>query len=134
MKRFEPTKEDRRLVESMAAYGVVQDDIARVIGVSLATLRRHFREELATGAIRANVRVANNLFRIACGNGREAVTAAIFWMKCRARWSTVHAPEDTEGATAPMGKKAAARAAAEDTLENGSDDDWGDDLNPYVVN
>lgn len=38
------------------------------------------------GHIKANVRVAENLYRKATGDGRESVTAAIFWMKARAGW------------------------------------------------
>jgi hypothetical protein len=33
--------------------------------------------------------VAENLFRKATGEGREAVTAAIFWLKARAGWKEV---------------------------------------------
>ena len=39
-----------------------------------------------TGADRANARVAQNLFRMATGTGREALGAACFWLKTRARW------------------------------------------------
>ena len=31
-------------------------------------------------------KVAENLYRKATGDGREAVTEAIFWLKTRARW------------------------------------------------
>ncbi|RWM85303.1 MAG: hypothetical protein EOR84_32210 [Mesorhizobium sp.] len=41
--------------------------------------------ELESGAIKANERVAEGLYRKATGEGREAVTAAIFWLKTRAR-------------------------------------------------
>jgi hypothetical protein len=41
-------------------------------------------EELDTGHIKASAKVAGNLYRIATGSGREAVTAAIFWLKVRA--------------------------------------------------
>ena len=41
---------------------------------------------LAGGHIKANARVAESLYRKAIGEGRESVTAAIFWLKTRARW------------------------------------------------
>ena len=41
---------------------------------------------IASGGIKANARVAESLYRKATGEGREAVTAAIFWLKTRARW------------------------------------------------
>jgi hypothetical protein len=70
----------------MAGCGVPEADIAVVIGIASKTLRKHFRAELDTGHIRASAKVAGNLYRIATGSGREAVTAAIFWLKVRAGW------------------------------------------------
>ncbi len=45
---------------------------------------------------KANVRAAENLYRKATGDGREAVTAAIFWLKTRAGWkeTSVHELRD----------------------------------------
>ena len=70
----------------MAAYGIPETDIATVVEIDPKTLRRHYRKELDTGHIKANTKVAENLYRRATGEGREAVTAAIFWLKTRARW------------------------------------------------
>ena len=70
----------------MAGYGVAETDIARVIAIDPKTLRRHYRDELDNGHVKANAKVAENLFRKATGEGREAVTAAIFWLKTRAGW------------------------------------------------
>ena len=70
----------------MAAYGVPEIDIARVIGIDPKTLRKHYRDELDNGHVKANVKVAENLYRKATGEGRESVVAAIFWLKTRARW------------------------------------------------
>ena len=76
----------RRQVEAMAGYGVAESDIARVAGIDPKTLRKHYRDELDNGHVKANAKVAENLFRKATGEGREAVTAAIFWLKTRAGW------------------------------------------------
>lgn len=87
---FTPTEPQRAQVKAMAAYGVPQDDIATVIGCSSPTLRKHFWSELDTAAIEANAKVAQSLFRKAVeGTGKEAVTACIFWLKCRAGWRDV---------------------------------------------
>ncbi len=75
-----------RQVEAMAAYGIPEADIATVIGIDPKTLRRHYRRELDTGHIKANTRVAEFLFRKATTDGHQCVTAAIFWLKTRARW------------------------------------------------
>jgi hypothetical protein len=49
--------------------------------------------ELDLGHVKANAKVAENLFRKATGEGRESVTAAIFWLKTRARWKETSAIE-----------------------------------------
>ena len=81
-----PDPGQRRQVEAMAAYGIPEADIARVIGIDAKTLRKHYRDELDTGATKATARVAEFLYRRATTEGPQAVTAAIFWLKTRARW------------------------------------------------
>ena len=76
----------RRQVEAMAGYGVPENDIAGVIDIDPKTLRKHYRHELDHGHVKANAKVAENLYRKATGEGREAVVAAIFWLKTRAGW------------------------------------------------
>jgi hypothetical protein len=73
-------------VEAMAGYGVPEADIAGVLGIDPKTLRKHYRHELDHGHVKANAKVAENLYRKATGDGREAVIAAIFWLKTRAGW------------------------------------------------
>ena len=87
-----PDTTSRRQVEAMAGYGVPEADIAGVIGLDPKTLRKHYRGELKHGHVKANAKVAENLFRKATGEGREAVIAAIFWLKTRAGWreTSVH--------------------------------------------
>jgi hypothetical protein len=74
----------RRQVEAMAGYGVPETDIAGVIGIDPKTLRRHYRDELKHGHVKANAKVAESLFRKATSDGAQSVTAAIFWLKTRA--------------------------------------------------
>jgi hypothetical protein len=69
-----------------AGYGVPEIDIAGVIGIDPKTLRKHYRSELDHGHVKANAKVAENLYRKATGEGRESVIAAIFWLKTRAGW------------------------------------------------
>ena len=87
-----PDAYQRRQVETLAGYGVPETEIASLIGIDPKTLRRHYRQELDHGHTKANVKVAENLFRKAIGDGRESVTAAIFWLKTRAHWkeTSVH--------------------------------------------
>jgi len=82
--KLTPTGEQRRLVKSLVACGIRQEEIARVIGIrSPKTLRKHFREELDRGAPEANYNVAQSLYQKATAGDTEA---AKFWLKCRAGW------------------------------------------------
>jgi hypothetical protein len=98
-KAHRPDPVTRRQVETMAAYGIPEADIATVIEIDPKTLRRHYRKELSTGHIKANTKVAENLYRKATGDGRESVVAAIFWLKTRARWkeTTIHEVTEATG-------------------------------------
>ena len=120
--KFEPTEAMRKQVKAMAAYGVPQPDIGLVVGCDPKTLRLYFQSELETAAAEANAKVAQSLFQRATeGTGKEAVTACIFWLKCRAGWRDV--------SLTPPGKKETAQADA-DTAGYGTD--WGDDLDSAV--
>jgi len=76
----------------MAAYGIPEWDIARVVGIDPKTLRKHYRDELDTGHVKATAKVAEFLFRRATTEGPQAVTAAIFWLKTRGGWREM--PQD----------------------------------------
>lgn len=82
-RRHQPDPSQRKQVEAMAAYGIPEIDIARVIGIDPKTLRKCYRDELDLGETKANAQVAGFLFNSA-RNGN--VTAQIFWLKTRARW------------------------------------------------
>jgi predicted transcriptional regulator len=91
--RHQPDAYQRRQVETLAGYGIPEAEIAGLIGIDPKTLRRHYRQELDHGHTKANAKVAENLYRKATGEGREAVTAAIFWLKARARWKETNVNE-----------------------------------------
>src|ERR1051325_843098 len=78
---YKPDDAHRRQVEAMAAYGIPEPDIARVVGIDPKTLRKYYRDELDLGATKANAQVAGFLFNSA-RNGN--VSAQIFWLKTRA--------------------------------------------------
>src|SRR3954452_22056628 len=78
-----PDPSQRRQVEALAAYGIPEPDIGRVVGIDPKTLRKHYREELDLGETKANAQVAGFLFNSA-KNGN--VTAQISWLKTRAIW------------------------------------------------
>ena len=71
----------------MARFGIPQLEIARLIDISDRTLRKYFRHELDTGAIRANAQVAESLFNNAVKHNNT--TAQIWWTKARMGWKSV---------------------------------------------
>jgi len=96
---FQPTDQTREKVRSLSAIGVPQDDIARLLGCTGKTLRKHFRYELDFAALEANAAVAGFLYRAA----REGnVTAIIFWLKTRARWKETNSLELTGADGGPI--------------------------------
>jgi hypothetical protein len=120
---YEPTGKDRRAVETMAGHGIGQKEIAQVIGLSVEGLTRWYRDELETGAVKANSKVAQSLFEKATGNANGSVAAAIFWLKCRARWS------EATSAESYVGKKEQLQRAAKAA---GSDPGWAEDFGPEI--
>jgi hypothetical protein len=81
---YVPTTKDRKVVESMAAYGIPHDQISLAIDIDAKTLRKHFAHELATAHIKANAKVAETAYRL--GTGGKCPPATFFWLKCRAGW------------------------------------------------
>lgn len=93
----------------MAGCGMPHDFIAGQIinpitrkPIDRNTLEKHFKAELESGTEKANGLVAQSLFKKAIGNAPQNVTAAIFWLKCRAGWKAVEGIEHTGKDGAPL--------------------------------
>ena len=52
---FEPTAEQRALVESASAIGITQAEIANQLKIDEKTLRKHFRDELSSGKFKVDM-------------------------------------------------------------------------------
>jgi hypothetical protein len=96
---YKPTEADRNTVKTMVACGIRHEDIARCLGhsgIDDKTLRKHFRDELATASVRANSVIASRLYAAA---ERGEPWAVCFWLKTRARWQERSAmePNGAEG-------------------------------------
>jgi hypothetical protein len=87
------TDAQRQQVETLAAYGIPETAIAKVLGISDVTLRKYCRDELDRAIPRANAQVAGFLFTSA---RRGNVAAQIFWLKTRAGWKEQPAPAPLE--------------------------------------
>ena len=93
------SEELAKRIKGMAAFGVTHEDIAKTAGMSPDVLVKLYGEELKTAAIEANAQVAGMLFK-QCQEGN--VTAQIFWLKTRAKWSEKTEVELTGKDGAPL--------------------------------
>jgi hypothetical protein len=104
-KPYQPTDAERVRVRDLAAIGVSYHMIAKVVGLSKATLQTHFGNDLDGGRAEANLKVGSNLLRIATGDPSKPATlkAAIWWSKARMGWR--ECPNDNRAAesTKPHG-------------------------------
>ena len=85
--KHNPTPETQDQVRTMCAVGIPLDSIARCIGIngiSVPTLRKYYREELATSMDKANTKVLGSLYNNAVTHNNA--TAQIFWAKTRCGW------------------------------------------------
>lgn len=90
---FQPTDDQRRAVLTMTGFGLRQDEIATSLEIDKKTLHKHFRRELDTGMIEANVRVAKALYQNAVQHNN--VAAQIWWTKTRMGWKDTSVFENT---------------------------------------
>ena len=105
-KPHEVTDKNRAQIEAMAGYGLPQDQIAKVMRISEATLKKYYAEELSRGAAVANSIVGEALFKQArSGN----TTALIFWAKTRMGWKETVGLEHTspDGSMSPKADQGA---------------------------
>jgi DNA-binding CsgD family transcriptional regulator len=84
--KHDPTAQLQYMVLMMVAQGITQPNIARIMGVDVSTLRKHYKEELETGGDRVNYIVASKLARTAMfGKGDTALRAQQFWLRTRGK-------------------------------------------------
>lgn len=132
-----PTDENRATVEGLVSFGITEVEIGRYLGIDPKTLRKHYRDELDNGMVKANVLAAQKLFeKVREGN----LAACIFWLKARAGWSEKAAQKEPDDSNEPVGldvkyvpAKDGKRADGGPTPEEvkaeaveGDDDPWGD--------
>ncbi len=103
-RKFIPTQEQRQNVEAMVGFGIPQTDICLLIRnretgkpIDKTTLELHFADEIATGATKANAKVASSLFKDAteCPDHRARVAASTFWLRMRSGWKDTSVVEHT---------------------------------------
>ena len=80
------TDEIAKMVKQLSVIGITHDMICSIAGISKPTLYKYYDSELKLGKASSTATIANNLYRMATGTGREALTASIFWLKTQAGW------------------------------------------------
>lgn len=102
----EPTEATRKTVEALSGFGASHAYIAGEIGITENTLRKHYRAELDRGMEKADIAVAQTLFKRATGAlapgqqpdaAKADTTAAIFWAKTRMGWKETTRVETVPG-------------------------------------
>lgn len=68
----------------MSGLGLKAEDVARVIGVSRATLFNHYGEEIRLGAAKALANVHQTAYDMAMSGQHANMT--MFWLKCKGGW------------------------------------------------
>jgi|TARA_A100001201_G_C4042937_1_gene187271 hypothetical protein len=81
------------LINQLSGLGITHQQICDIVKISKPTLYKYYNDELQEGKAQANAKIAQNLFKIATGSGREAVTACIFWLKTQAHWKETNVIE-----------------------------------------
>lgn len=106
---FRPTDEQRELVNQLAAFGLRHADITLFVKgasgkpISEPTLLKNFKAELDTGKLKANVKIAQTLYKKAAAGD---TTSIIFWLKSQAGWKDTQRVEITGKDGGPVEQKA----------------------------
>ena len=87
-KAYKPTDDDYSKVEEMVTIGLDQHTIAKVMGISNATLTKYFAHNLLVGKEKRTARVAGVAYEMAVSGESPSMTT--FWLKTQAGWSPKH--------------------------------------------
>ena len=85
---YRPTDDDYSKVEEMVTIGLDQHTIAKIMGVSNATLTKYFSHNLIVGKEKRTARVAGVAYEMAVSGESPSMTT--FWLKTQAGWSPKH--------------------------------------------
>lgn len=80
---WEPTAEERRLVEHYVSIGFTQEQVALIMNKSVDSLDRYARHELDAGALKTGSKIAAKLYDKAM---KGDTASMIFWLKTRMQW------------------------------------------------
>ncbi len=85
---YKPTDDDYSKVEEMVCIGLDQHTVAKIMGISNATLNKYYAHNLAVGKEKRTARVAGVAYEMAVSGESPSMTT--FWLKTQAGWSPKH--------------------------------------------
>ena len=85
---YKPTDDDYSKVEEMVTIGLDQHTIAKIMGISNATLNKYYAHNLSVGKEKRTARVAGVAYEMAVSGESPSMTT--FWLKTQAGWSPKH--------------------------------------------
>jgi hypothetical protein len=91
---YVPTADQRSLVESAAAFGLTQADIAQQLKIDEKTLRKHFRDELSGGKFKVDMTAGKTLVELMKSRDeRVRLEAAKYYTARRIGWKETNVNE-----------------------------------------
>lgn len=95
------TDKDRETVFECAGLGMTHEQISHLVcgGISLPTLRKHFRKELDEG-LASQIKRCTGKLQEHINNGNDR--ALVFFLKCRANWRETERHEITGADGGPL--------------------------------
>lgn len=124
-----PDAKSRRIVETLAGFGLTHKQLGEVVGLDDNTLRKHYADELKTGAAKVEAMLVGRLMEFTGRKDMVGLRALVFALKSRFGWSEHFGiPVGVGGREEPLGKKAALDQAALTAHEE--DPEWATLLSP----
>lgn len=84
-KKYNPTDDDYMKVEEMVSIGLDQHTIAKIMGISNATLTKYFKATMEVARDKRTARVAGVAYEMAVSGQSPSMTA--FYLKTQAGWT-----------------------------------------------
>jgi hypothetical protein len=76
-----------RKVEALAGFGLVDTEIAHVLGITVSELKSRYGAEVLKGPAQAVANVARSLYGRATDPDKPDVNACIFWLRAMGGWN-----------------------------------------------
>jgi AraC-like DNA-binding protein len=91
---YEPTADQRALVENTSAFGLTQADIAQQLKIDEKTLRKHFRDELNSGKFKVDMLAGKTVTELMKSRDeRVRLEAAKYYTARRMGWKETNVNE-----------------------------------------